>query len=258
MAQSEMNTDASDDAPFVLKPLPILIAILLGFGVAVLSSFTITFAEHFFRLPERPDMRWIDYSYVEITQLFYALLAINWIKRYYPGDYGLRWPQGNSYVASAILWGFLFGVVRTLADFLPQIIAHMPPSQPYGLGSFNIAGWLSYQGVVEGSSEEILLRGLLVTYLTTTMPGRVSFRGYGMNGAGLIVAALFALTHLYDFFFHPLAIALGQVVCTFVFGVFFAYWYEKSRSLLAPIVGHSLSNVTEQVLIFAMVAAWAH
>ena len=50
--------------------------------------------------------------------------------------------------------------------------------------------------------------------------------------------------------------AFGQVAYMLAQGILFAYWYEKSGSLLAPIIGHSLANMIQQGLIFAMVAAW--
>jgi CAAX protease family protein len=256
MEKLEMNADAPGGAPFALRLFPIMVAILLGLGIPVVSAITIYIVEHFVHLPERPEMPWIVDFYVEAAQFVYALVAISQMKRRYPGEYGLRWPEGNSYVAPAILWGLFFGFFMTLVDFWPQLIAHKPPSQPYPLTPFNITGWLSFEGLFAGTSEETLFRGLLVTYLAAAMPGRVAFRGYEMNGAGIVVAALFALAHIGNFFLRPFPMAFGQLLYAFVLGVLYAYWYEKSRSLLAPIIGHNMSNVTEYVLIFAMVAAW--
>jgi membrane protease YdiL (CAAX protease family) len=249
--------DMTTVQPFRLNPMPILIAVLLFIGISVLSAVMVYIAEHFMRLIERPEMPWIFQGYVELAQLALAYIAIRWLRRTYPGDYGLRWPEGQSYVLTAILWGILFGVLVTLIDYMPQLVAHKVPSQPYPLTSFNITGWLSYQALIAGPADEVLLRGLIVTYLANAMPGQVSFRGYTMNGAGLVVATLYALGHLGNFFLLPFAMAFGQIAYLFVQGVLFAYWYEKSRSLLAPIVGHSLINVIEQSLIFAMVAAWS-
>ncbi|HTW35256.1 MAG TPA: CPBP family intramembrane glutamic endopeptidase [Rhizomicrobium sp.] len=251
------DTNAAGDAPFALKPLPILIALLLFVGISVVSAVTIYIAEHFMRLIERPEMPWIFDGYVELAQLAFAYLAIRWLRRTHPGDYGLRLPDGDSYVPVAILWAVFFGVLMTLVDYWPQLIAHKPPEQPYPLTSFNITGWLSFQGVIAGPSDEVLLRGLIMTYLMMAMPGRITVRGYAMSGAGVVVAALYALAHLGNFFLLPFGIAFGQVVYMFAQGILFAYWYEKSRSLVAPIIGHSLAGMIQQGLIFAMVAAWS-
>jgi membrane protease YdiL (CAAX protease family) len=89
------------------------------------------------------------------------------------------------------------------------------------------------------------------------MPGRVRLWGYEMNGAGLVVAAVFALMHAGSFFSDPFWSASGQLVYAFALGVLYAYWLEKSKSVLAPIVGHNVSDLTEYALLFLMVAFWA-
>jgi CAAX protease family protein len=257
MEQGDMSIAAPSDAPFQPKPWPILIAVLLGVGIVALSAVTIDIAEHFVGLVERPEMPWISEGYVELAQLFYAYIAILWMRRLYPGDYGLKWPEGKSYVLQAVLWGLLFGIVATLADYAPLLIAHRPPSQPYGLRPINMTGWATFDGLIASSSDETLLRGLIVTYLSLAMPGRVSFGRYTMNGAGVVVAALYALAHIGNFFFAPFAMALAQVVYLFVQGLLLAYWLEKSGSLLAPIIGRGVTNLVERACLFAMVAAWA-
>ena len=255
MEQGDTSIAASSDAPFALKPLPILIAILLG--LIALSAITVDAAEHFLHLVDRPTMRWIDEGYVELAQLFYACVAIYFMQRTHPGDYGLKWPPGKSYVLQALLWGLLFGIVATLTDYAPLLIAHRPPSQPYGLSPINITGWLTFDGMISSTSDETLLRGLIVTYLTMAMPGRVTYRGYTMNGAGVVVAALYALAHIGNFFLMPFLMALAQIVYLFAQGVLLAYWFEKSGSLLAPFVGRGVTNVVERICLFAMVAAWS-
>jgi hypothetical protein len=88
------------------------------------------------------------------------------------------------------------------------------------------------------------------------MPGKVRLWGYEMNGAGVVVAAIFALAHFGSYFSDPWWAATGQTVYAFALGVLYAYWLEKSGSVLAPIVGHNVSDVTEYALLFLMVAFW--
>jgi len=42
----------------------------------------------------------------------------------------------------------------------------------------------------------------------------------------------------------------------FVSGVLFAFWFERSKSLLAPILGHDISGAVEMALVFVMVSWW--
>jgi membrane protease YdiL (CAAX protease family) len=242
---------------FRLKPDAILIAFLLGAGILLLSSLTVAVL-HAVGLPERPQMRWVGFYYDHIAELGYTLAAIWLLKKRIPGDYGLRLPAGKSYVAEAVLLGAAFGLLMTLIDFYPQILALRPPSdQPYPLTAFNIAGWISFKGVFVGPAEEVLFRGLLITYLVHAMPGRISWRGYSISGAAVVVAAMCALffgDHAGDFVTKPFAQSFGQIIYTFAFSLVYAWWYDRSKSLLAPVIGHNVGSLTEVVLIFVMVA----
>jgi hypothetical protein len=240
-----------------LRALPIAITLLLGFGIPILASLIVYTVQHFVPLPDRPANPWMEYYYEHAAQLVLALFAISIMKGFMKADYGLHAPRGDSYVGSAIFWGLLFGVLMTAVDHWPEIIGHHAPSSPpYELTPLNVIGWLSFEGIFAGPPEEILFRGLLVTYLASAIPGRIAFLRFEMNAAGVIVAFLFALAHIYSFFGHPFWIAFGQQFYAFALGVLYAYWFEKSRSLWAPIVGHNVSNLTELILVFVMVAAW--
>jgi len=240
-----------------LRVWPIVATILLGFGIIALSQIAVEFIEHFTGLRERPQMPWIALYYGHAALLFLALIAIAIFKTFLRRDFGLHRPPGKSYVREAILWGLFFGVLMTAVDYWPQILSHKPPDdQPYPLTPLNLAGWFSFEGIFVGPSEEIPFRGLLVTYLAATMPGRIAFGRYEMNAAGVIVALIFALAHFGNFFTHPFLMAFGQQFYAFALGVLYAYWFEKSKSLYAPIVGHNVSDVTEYAFIFAMVAMW--
>jgi membrane protease YdiL (CAAX protease family) len=76
-----------------------------------------------------------------------------------------------------------------------------------------------------------------------------------MNWAGIIVAIMFALLHATNFETRHFAEALGQQLYAFALGVLYAYWLEKSRSIIAPIIGHNASDVTEYAILFAWVGA---
>ena len=45
----------------------------------------------------------------------------------------------------------------------------------------------------------------------------------------------------------------GQQAYAFALGVLYAYWFEKSRSVAAPIVGHNASDVVEYGIVFAWI-----
>jgi uncharacterized protein len=242
---------------FQLRVWPLLVVILLGVGIHFLSSVVVDAAEHFAGLPERPEMPWVAFAYGHVAQLVLALIAIGIVKPFVHADFGLHGADGKSYLGAALFWGLLFAVLIAAVDYWPQILSHRHPAErPYPLTALNVTGWLSYQGVLAGPSDEIFLRGLLVTFLAANLPGRIGLWRYEMSVAGVLVAAMVALTHVVDFFTKNVLTALGELVLSFLFGVLLAYWFEKSRSLWAPIVGHSVEAMAKIALVFAMVAVW--
>jgi hypothetical protein len=48
--------------------------------------------------------------------------------------------------------------------------------------------------------------------------------------------------------------ALGQQIYAFMLGVLYAYWLEKSQSVVAPIVGHNISDGVEYAIVLLWIA----
>jgi membrane protease YdiL (CAAX protease family) len=94
----------------------------------------------------------------------------------------------------------------------------------------------------------------VVTYLAATMPGKLRLGRFEMNWAGVIAALIFSLLHAGNFSLRARPLALGQQVYAFVLGVLYAYWLEKSKSVVAPILGHNVSDGVEYALLFAWLA----
>jgi hypothetical protein len=197
----------------------------------------------------------LPWLYLQHTfQLLLALIGIAIAKRFKPADYGLHWPRGKTYVGAAIMWGMFFGVLMTFIDYAPQLLAHKVPTLDYKLTAPNVWGWLLFEGVYVGPTEEVPFRALLVTYLAASMPGRLRLGRFEMDWAGVIVALLFALLHITSFAHEPWPLALGQQFYAFALGVLYAYWLEKSQSIVAPIVGHNVSDGVEYGLLFLWAA----
>ncbi|HEY6329503.1 MAG TPA: CPBP family intramembrane glutamic endopeptidase [Blastocatellia bacterium] len=171
-------------------------------------------------------------------------------------EYGLEWPKQKNYVRSALLWGAAFGVIMLVADYFPEILRHAPPPDQIPMTPRNIGSWLFFEWIFVGPTEEIPFRGLLQTFLMQRTSGRVRFWRYEMHVAGIILALLFALSHLTSFWTQKFWMALAQQIYAFALGVLYAYWREKSGSVLAPIIGHNVSDGVEQVLKFLMTWAW--
>ncbi|MBU6443996.1 MAG: CPBP family intramembrane metalloprotease [Alphaproteobacteria bacterium] len=240
--------------PFRIRILPIIVVIVLGMGIPVLaamSAYTLIVKLH---LSVKPGD---NYAWLFIHhgfQLLLALIAIAILKRLVPADYGLHLPRGKSYLGPAILWGLAFGLLMTLCDYFPVLLAHSAPQLDYPLTTQNVTGWLAFEGLYVGPTEEIPFRALLVSFLAATMPGRVRAFGYTMNAAGVLVALIFALAHVSSFWTEAWPLALAQQAYAFALGVLYAYWLEKSGSVLAPAIGHNISDVSEYALVYLWIA----
>jgi len=239
-----------------LKLIPLLVTAVLGYGVPIAGAYLAYYAIELLHLPVHPgrNLGWLHVQHA--GQLIVALIAIAILKySVVPADYGLHWPRGKTYIGPAIVWGALFGLIMTLVDYAPQIIEHTRPDPGFALTPANVWGWIFFEGIYVGPTEEIPFRALLVIYLVTTMPGRFRVGRYEMSWAGVIVAVIFALLHASSFDSRHWPEALGQQFYAFALGVLYAYWLEKSGSIVASSIGHNVSDVVEYLILFAWLGA---
>jgi uncharacterized protein len=242
-------------APRLLRRIvPILVVAVLGVGIPYLAAVLAVVSSRLLHTPSPhgPTLPWLYMHHA--MQVLLALVAIAVVKRFVAADYGLHWPRGKTYLLPAVLWGVAFGILMLLVDYAPQLIAGTKPATGYALTPASVSGWLFFEGVYVGPTEEIPFRALLVTYLAATLPGRLRIGRYEMNWAGVIAALIFALLHATNFSVRAWPIALGQQLYAFALGVLYAYWLEKSRSVVAPSIGHNVGDVVEYALLFAWIA----
>jgi membrane protease YdiL (CAAX protease family) len=239
-----------------LRPLPVLATIGLGLLVVLPSGYVFVLLTNHSDVQSGMATPWLAMLANHAVMLVFGLVLIAWFSGRDFSEYGLKWPKQRHYVLSALLWGAAFGLLMTFVDYFPQILRHIPPPDNLALTPGSIGGWLFFQGIYVGPTEEIPFRGLLQTFLMQRSSGRVRFWKYEMHVAGVILALLFALAHLISFWTENFWLAFGQQIYAFGLGILYAYWREKSGSLLAPIIGHNVSDGVEYVLMFLMTWAW--
>lgn len=244
------------DSRFRLRLLPLLLVVLLGLGLPILGAIIAEALSHALPVPSMhgATLPWLYWQHLWQTLL--ALVAIVVLRRFMPFDAGLRWPPEKTYFVPAILWGAFFGVLMTVVDYAPELMARHPMDLGFPITRGNVIGWTFFEGIYVGPTEEILFRSLLVGYLIAAMPGKLRMGRYDMSWGGVIVAAIFAFAHVASFMTRPSFAAFGQQLYAFALGVLYAYWFEKSKSVVAPIVGHNVSDVTEYAICFALIALW--
>ena len=256
-----MSDAVSSNQRFRLKPVPIIVAAVLGLGLPYAAAILSVLCIKLYHLGIVPgdNVNWLYLHHA--FQLLLALVIIAVLKFWLmPADYGLHWPRGKTYILPAILWASLFAIVMALVDYAPNLIAHTKPDAGFPLTPANVWGWMFFEGVYVGPTEEIPFRALLVTYLATAMPGKLRVRllsgTYEMNWAGIIVALIFALAHAASFFTRQWEEAVLQQIYALVLGVLYAYWLEKSKSVVAPMIAHNVSDGLEYVILFVWLGAF--
>jgi hypothetical protein len=63
------------------------------------------------------------------------------------------------------------------------------------------------------------------------------------------------LLHVASYSRRSWPLALGQQIYAFAPGVLHPRWLEKSRSIVAPIIGHEVGDVVEYAIAFIRAAA---
>jgi membrane protease YdiL (CAAX protease family) len=238
-----------------LRVWPFVAVLLLAAAGMVPGALAIKLVTSYLTPAQQEAMPWLAGYTSETGFLIGSLICIGFLSKGRFGEFGLRLPRGKSYLKTAFLWGVFFGLLMVVVDHLPNLIAHVPPAVA-SLTRRNIIGQLVFEGIFPGIGEEVLFRGLLVTYLSSRISGRIRFLGFNMHIAGVLIALMFALAHMSNFWSQPFWQALGQQVYAFGFGVFYAYWYEKSGSLAAAMVGHNVGNFVESAIEFLLASLW--
>ena len=144
------------------------------------------------------------------------------------------------YDAKGIRYTLIFCAVLTAYYAVLYIIGSFTGTigtYSHELNPTNITGYLGFQLLLSGPSEEILFRSLPVTLLLSCLK---SDSKKDNTIAIVIAAVLFAIAHIdiLHLSFDPF-----QVGYAFVLGLIYGYTFIKTKSVIYPMIMHSMSNV---------------
>ena len=166
------------------------------------------------------------------TLVMFALLALT-TKSISPESAGFTLRQRKGSVLPALIM---------LAILTASIVAlEILAADGRSLGAERLA----YQATMPGLDEELFFRGLLLAALAAAVPSRgINLLGARITVAGLLVTLLFGLGH-------GVGIEDGKPFVSWIFVVITGYlgfgllWMrERTGSILWPLIGHNLINVT--------------
>jgi uncharacterized protein len=172
-----------------------------------------------------------------------ALVVIAAVGRLRFSGWGLNLDNWKTSVRMTRSFTVVFATVIAVGVII-QVASGMEPraAQPRTVGE--TLGWLFFMLMISGLSEEILFRGMMQTWFTRWFPTRVALPGVEIPAAGLLTAVIFAAVHV-NFTLTPLTITHfygPQVVLAFILWIIYSVAYQRTGSLLAPILMHSLAN----------------
>lgn len=224
---------------FVLAPLVVLAVLLLLLGLPLVAG-DIASLFHLSVIDPDGSFMWISIHHIAQALMFIPIILIlKWIN---PNiKFGFRlgdWKKGLHYV----LLFTLFFLAYTVISF--GIVLLTDSFSPYGfpLNTRNVFGYLGFQLLLSGPSEEILFRAFGITVLAIFYKKRL-FKGK-LSVTNLLIATIFGLAHIGIYFspFH-LSYSLMQVMYAFGLGLIYGDCYERTGSVFYPMMIHSISNV---------------
>jgi uncharacterized protein len=146
--------------------------------------------------------------------------------------------QGISYLKRFMM---IFTVYAVIA-FIISIATDSFGQFAYPLNVRNITGYLGFQLFLSGPSEELIFRAFAISLFAFFISEKRINKH--LSYAVLFAAVIFGIAHI-GFSFNPFSISysLFQVGYAIVLGYFYGDCYEKSKSVVYPMIMHSFTNV---------------
>jgi uncharacterized protein len=239
-------------AKVLLQILWVLFLAVVLLGVPRLAGLA---ADQFDYSAVDPDGAFVWLSVRHIVQGLIFLVVMVVISRVSGIRFGFGWgdPQvGWLYVRIFALVFLGYSVVSLIIIFLTRSFQGFE----FPMNIRNIAGYLGFQALLTGPSEELIFRAFAMTMLSLMITGsvvagdagfgRVVLKIFGgeISIVNLIAAVIFGLAHV-RFTFNPFSASYstGQVIYATLLGLFYGVCYERSGSMIYPMIMHSISNV---------------
>jgi membrane protease YdiL (CAAX protease family) len=182
---------------------------------------------------------WIRYFDHHLIQLLFALVLIALLSRGKFSQFGLNLSNARISWRIFAVFSLVYSAVAFFVYVVPVLVSHQRPTFDYELTPANIAGWLAFEWIFAGISEEILFRGLIQTYLSRSWRSAMTIGRVTIPTAGIITTLIFCLAHIN--LRHP-QLNWGQQISVFCLGIICSTAFYRTKSLLSPILVHNFSN----------------
>lgn len=178
-----------------------------------------------------------------LAQMLVALAIILIISVVIQADFGFHLGERKAGMRYFLLFTGVIAVIALGYHIFMEILGQ-PVIYDYPLTTRNIFGYLGFQLLLSGPSEEILYRALPVTLLVFAF-GKNIYVSENVTLEVVLASLLFAAAHI-TWTISPFSISelnIFGLVYAFAMGILNGFVYQKSHSILYPMLMHSISNV---------------
>ncbi len=176
-----------------------------------------------------------------IIQMIIALIVIILLSNLLHIDFYFKLgdiSKGKKYLA---IFTAVFAVISVALHILMYVNDQLP-IYDFPLDVRNILGTLGFQLFLSGPSEEIVFRALPITLLIFAFGNSKSIKG-NITLEVLLSSVLFSFAHV-NWSLNPFVfdVDLFRISYAFVLGTIQGVVYQRSKSILYPMIMHSVSN----------------
>ncbi|MBF0378421.1 MAG: CPBP family intramembrane metalloprotease [Desulfamplus sp.] len=178
---------------------------------------------------------------LRIFQITFIICITIYYKYDFEKIFGFKGPTLKKGLRTGLLWSFYFGIAAIVGAFMilyitrknpllffnSPLVSNLLSSSSPNSKQFEVAIFMFTGCIVSPFAEELFFRGFIYSF----------FRKYGVTAALIISTSIFLLCHISGS--NSINSAL---VIPFIGGIIFALSYEYSKSLVSPIIIHSLGN----------------
>jgi len=176
------------------------------------------------------------------TQMLIGIIAIMILSKLLKIDFYFRLGDISKGMKYLTLFTASF-VIISVAVHIFMAVCNQLPVYNFPLDKRNVLGTLGFQLFLSGPMEEIIYRALPISLLVYAFGKSVPVRG-SITLEVILSSLLFAFAHI-KWSLNPFVFEVNYfgVLYAFVLGTIQGVAYQKSKSILYPVLMHSLSNV---------------
>lgn len=175
-----------------------------------------------------------------IVQMLVGLLAVVCLNKIYGLQFNLAAKKSKAGARYTLFFSLAVFAVTLVCDVVFYVKGLIEPCA-FPLNATNVVGTLGFQLLLSRPSEKIVFRALPITILLSILYEN----GRREKTAAVVVSAfLFSIAHI-NWYTDPFSLSFSwlQLGYAFVFALVYGVTYIRTKSVIYPMIMHSLSNV---------------